>query len=218
MVPALYRLARFLMRVWFQLYFRLETFGVEHVPAEGGCILAGNHVSFLDPPLLGVKVKRLLRYMARASLFRFKWFGWALLHIGCVPLDRAKGDVHALKLALRTAKEGGALVLFPEGTRSPDGALHAPKPGVGFLVAKAGVPVVPVYIDGSYKAYPKGAKWMRPAKIRVFYGPPVLPAEYAEYGASKEAYGRIADLIMSRIAALAPRRRGDAEAGALARD
>jgi 1-acyl-sn-glycerol-3-phosphate acyltransferase len=199
--PRLYRVSRFLFWCLYRTVLRLESHGAENVPASGGCILASNHASFLDPTVIGVCAPRFLRFLARSTLFRFRWSAWWLNGVGAVPLDRDRGDVAALRTSVRVAKKGSALMLFPEGTRSLDGELQAAKPGVGFLVAKAGVPVVPVYVAGSFDAYPKGARWIRPRKVHVYYGPPITPEEIAAFGSGKEAYRKTADFIMARIAA-----------------
>jgi len=119
-----------------------------------------------------------------------------------VMLDRTKGDIGAMKAALAILKAEGALCLFPEGTRTRDGRLQAVKGGIGFLIAKAGVPVFPVYVNGSFKAFPWGARWIRPHKITVHYGTPLKPETWSELTGNKLGYERIADLVMERIAAL----------------
>jgi 1-acyl-sn-glycerol-3-phosphate acyltransferase len=117
-------------------------------------------------------------------------------------LDRTKGDIGAMKAALGVLKEGGILCLFPEGTRTPDGRLQAVKGGIGFLIAKAAVPVVPVYIAGSFRAFPRGARWMRPTKIMVYYGAPLQPPDWASLAGRKGGYEQIAGLVRERIAQL----------------
>ena len=92
--------------------------------------------------------------------------------------------------------------IFPEGTRSSDGELQQAKGGVGFLIAKAGVPVVPAYVQGTFNAYPRGAKWIRPSKISVTYGTPIPPSEISALGDGRGSYDAIAALVMARIAAL----------------
>ena len=199
----LYWMVRAVLRVLTRLYFRFECLGTENVPLEGGCILTPNHVSFLDPPLVGCGLKsRIVHFMARDDLFKAPVLGWWYRKIGTIPIDRSKGDLAALRSALQGLKRGKVVCLFPEGTRSVDGELQTPKGGVGFLIAKAGVPVVPVYLDGSYRSWPKGARWIKPVKIRVLYGPPILPADFGLDQPGKPDYDGIVARVMQGITEL----------------
>ena len=202
-MPIVYRICRFLLRVWLILWCRFETRDEGQVPAQGGCILASNHASFLDPPLVGCNLTgRFIRFMARDTLFHNRLFHWWGEQVGVVMLDRTKGDIGAMKAALAVLKAGGVLCLFPEGTRTRNGCLQKAKGGIGFLIAKAQVPVVPVYVAGSFRAFPRGARWVRPRKITVHYGAPLYPDAWSELTGSKEGYEQIAALVMARIAAL----------------
>ena len=202
-MPFLYWLCIFLLKVWMSLWLRYETRGERQVPVKGGCILASNHASFLDPPLVGCGiVYRFVRFMARDTLFQNPLSRWWAIRVGVVMLDRTKGDIGALKTALTILKAGGALCLFPEGTRTRDGRLQAAKGGIGFLIAKARVPVFPVYVNGSFQAFPRGARVIRPHKITVHFGTPLNPETYSGLTENKKDYERITDLVMERIAAL----------------
>lgn len=204
-VLLLYRLARFVLWCLLRVCCRFEARGVEHIPNHGACILAANHVSFLDPPALGVgAANRHVHFMARDTLFRFPLVAWMPRRLGLVEIDRTRGDVGALRAGLHLLKRGGVLGLFPEGTRSPDGRLHKAKGGIGFLIAKAKAPVVPVYIDGTYRTLPKGASWVKPGKITIIFGPPLSPEEVLALGDGKDQYEKIGDRVMARIAALKP--------------
>ncbi|MCP5489224.1 MAG: 1-acyl-sn-glycerol-3-phosphate acyltransferase [Verrucomicrobia bacterium] len=196
-----YRVVRRLMLGYFRLYHRIEFRGLEHIPSSGPFILVANHASFLDPPAIGCALRgRTIHYMARDTLMKLRPVKVAMRWMGVIPIDRNRGDVGALKSALKLLKEGGSLGLFPEGTRTLDGNLQSPKAGIGFLVVKAGVPVVPAYIDGSFQAYSKKHRWIRPYKIVVSYGPPIEPAELGQTIGDKSAYETTAELIMERIA------------------
>lgn len=202
-IPLVYQISRFLMRIWLILCFRYTTYEARHVPLSGACILASNHASFLDPLLVGCNLyRRFIRFMARDTLFHNRLFYWWARQVGVVMLDREKGDIGAMKSALKILKDGGALCLFPEGTRTRDGNLQKTKGGIGFLIAKAAVPVIPVYIKGSFQAFPRGARLPRPVKISVYYGTPLTPKDWADNAGSREDYERIAALVMQRIAAL----------------
>ncbi len=199
-VPRFYWAAVFFLWLLFRIFFRLRVYGRENVPRMGGCVIAANHASFLDPPILGTAIRfRAVRFMARDSLFRFRPFGWFLRRVLVIPLSRERGDVGAMRQGVATLKAGGALGVFPEGTRTPDGELKPAKGGIGFLIAKAGAPVVPVYIDGSYRALPRHRKWIRPARITVHIGRPITPDEVLTHG---KDYEGVAARIMEAIAAL----------------
>ena len=196
---------RAVVRCFIKLYFRLEVRGAEHVPLKGGCILTPNHASFLDPPIVGSGVsKRVVHFMARDNLFDAPVLGWWYRKIGTIAIDRTKGDLAALRSAIQYLKSGNVVCLFPEGTRSLDGAIQEAKGGVGFLIAKSGVPVVPVYLDGTYRAWPKGSIWIKPAKIRVTFGQAIRPEELQIMRNGKTDYDLIVKKVMSSIAALKP--------------
>jgi len=199
-----YRFCRLFCWIFLKVWNRLGARGFENVPVEGGCIIAANHASFLDPPVVGCGVigRRLVRFMARDTLFKKGFANWLLTQFATVAIARDRGDLAALKTSIRVLKEGGCLGVFPEGTRTRDGELQAAKGGIGFLIAKAGVPVVPAYVDGSFSAYPRGARGIRPSKVRVIYGTPIQPAEINALGAGRDVYEKAAALVMERIAAL----------------
>jgi 1-acyl-sn-glycerol-3-phosphate acyltransferase len=129
---------------------------------------------------------------------------WYFSAIQIVPVDRDRGDVAAMKGVLRALKQGHCVALFPEGTRSYDGELQPAKRGIGFMVIKAGVCVVPMYVDGTHEALPRGASRVKRVKLRTIVGEPIAVEEFAALGSGKEAYGKAADLVMERIRALKP--------------
>lgn len=204
--PWVYYLFRFFLWLGLKFKTRLRVLGSERVPGSGGVIIAANHASFLDPPILGVSVRnRVVRFMARDTLFEHKIMGWLYYKFGVVPLSRDKGDVAAIKTAIRLLKEGNCVALFPEGTRTLDGKLQSAKGGIGFLIHKAAVPVVPVYIKGSFEAWPKGAEKIRSHPVTVHFGNPISPQELLindERG--KPDFDQIAALVMKRISAANP--------------
>jgi 1-acyl-sn-glycerol-3-phosphate acyltransferase len=198
----LYRLSVAMLHLGLRLYNRFEVHGKAHVPVEGGCVLASNHASFMDPPIIASgALHRAVRFMARDTLFR-GFMGWFLPRVCVIPLSRERGDVGAMRKSIELLRKGNCVGLFPEGTRTLDGQLQPAKGGVGFLLAKAQVPVVPAYINGSYAAYPKGASRIKPAKVTITFGPPISPAEIAAMGSDREAYERVGQLVMARITAL----------------
>jgi len=176
----------------FKLLFRIEVSGKKHIPANGGFILASNHASYLDPIALGVACPRRLSFMARHDLFSNGWFSWLLTSVRAFPLKRDSADIWSLKEAMRRIRSGDGLVLFPEGSRRFNGDSAGPQPGIGFLASKLNVPVVPAFIKGASLALPKGAKFIKPSKISVYFGKQI-PIE------RRMPYQEIAESIMANI-------------------
>ena len=197
----LYAILKPLAVLLMRLLFRVEARGTEHVPAEGAVLIVANHSSFLDPPLVGGMAPRRLTFLAKAELFRVPVFGALIRRLGSQPLRRDGGDVAALRTAQRVLQEGKALLVFPEGTRGDEGMLRPAKSGAALLAMHLGVPVVPVYVHGSGRAWPRGRRLPRPAKVMVTFGPPLrFPrASGTERKAQYEAAGR---RMMAAIAGL----------------
>lgn len=171
-------------------YLRVE--GMENLPKRGGFILASNHSSNLDPVVLGAVSCRRLDFMAKQDLFEIFFLGWLISKVGSFPVKRGSADLSAIKEAVRRLSSGHAMLLFPEGSRSNDGSVSRPLPGVGFLAAKANVPVVPAFVSGTAKALPKGAKFIRPARIAVRFGRQITLER-------RMPYQEFAQLIMEKI-------------------
>jgi 1-acyl-sn-glycerol-3-phosphate acyltransferase len=160
-------------RIATTVLFDLKVYGARRVPQSGGVLLVSNHQSFLDPVLLGVRLNRPLSYMAKSGLFVFPPFAWFLHFLGAFPIRQNAADVRALKEAIERVKEGRALAIFPEGSRTSDGQLLPIEPGIALVIRKAKVTVVPAVIDGSFDAWPQHRKIFRPGRIRVLYGRPM---------------------------------------------
>ena len=200
----LYWLSRGFVYFCLLLKYRLRVSGREHVPARGGAVIAANHCSYLDPPVMaGCSNRRIVHFMARDTLFSNAVARWYFPRVGVMPLDRTRGDLGALKKAIAMLKEGKVIGLFPEGTRSPDGQMREAKGGIGFLIAKGNVPVVPLYISGTFAAFPKGADKLRPGRLVARFGPPISPDEIRAAMPAKNDYEAVGALVMSRIRALA---------------
>jgi len=183
-----YSIGRLLSRWFLVIFFRIRVSGLENIPDRGGFLLASNHVSYLDPMAAGSAVLRPVYYMAKESLFRNPAIGALLKGVHAFPVRREIGDTRAIKAAIRLVRSGAGVLLFPGGTRGAENA----QPGIGFLAAKLSVPVVPVFVSGTDKAFPKGARFFRPARITVKYGRPFMVDV-------KLSYQQIADIIMSEI-------------------
>jgi len=189
----LYNLLRFFSILIFKTLFHLKVKGRESLPKRGGFILASNHLSNLDPIVLGVVTPRRLNFMAKEELFCINPLFGFLIHIfGAFPVKRNSPDLSAIKEAIKRLKRGACLVIFPQGTRAP--ADSKVEPGIGFLATKTKSPVVPVYIRGTDKILPKGEKKLHLGKIAVRFGNPIILKEKGG-----ESYLEISKKIMDEI-------------------
>jgi len=207
----IYTCGRSLFRLIFSTYFGWNVEHPERVPAAGPVILAANHTSYLDPPLIGAAALREINYLARASLFRFPVMGWLLRRVNSVPVDRDGGSGKGLRTIMGRLEQGGAIILFPEGTRSTDGNLMPAESGIGLIVLKTRAPVVPVRVFGTHAAYGRGMKFPMPRRrVGVSFGEPItFDAERAEAATAprprlKELYLQSANQIMAEIARIGP--------------
>ncbi|MEW6214032.1 MAG: lysophospholipid acyltransferase family protein [Nitrospirota bacterium] len=178
-----------------KVFNRLEVIGSENVPEKGGVIVAANHVSYLDPPIIGVALRRQATYMAKQGLFKVPLLG-TFVKLFSFPVNRDRPQLSTIREAINRLKNGGLIVLFPEGARSVDGSLLDAKRGIGMIAAMSRMPVVPALIEGTEKALPVGAKFLRPSKIKVIFGKP-LKVEEKETG--KYFQERICKEIMEAI-------------------
>ncbi len=198
-------------RTVFKLYFGWRVYNPERVPSEGPVILASNHASFLDPPLVGAGLKRGINYLARENLFRFPVMGWVLRNWQVVPVDREGGGARGLKAILDRLLDGGAIILFPEGTRTRDGKLQPARSGIGLTVIKSDAPLVPVRVFGTFEAYGRQMRFPRPRRVAVKYGQPMrfeqlrAEARVCAKPRLKEIYQQVADEILGAIAKLEAR-------------
>ncbi|HPC59526.1 MAG TPA: lysophospholipid acyltransferase family protein [Verrucomicrobiota bacterium] len=206
----LYFLGWCFFRTLFATYFRWRVHNPERVPLSGGVILASNHASFLDPPLVGAGLRRPINYLARKTLFRFPIVGWVLHKWNSVPVDRDGGTASGLRPILERLRAGGAIIMFPEGTRTRDGRLQPARSGIGLAVIKSDAPVVPVRVFGTYEAFGRQARFPRPHRVAVKYGYPLdfqalrAEAKVCSKPRLKEIYQQVADELMAAIARLEP--------------
>lgn len=176
-----YRLGRNFLVLLCTLWLRLRVEGKEKVPKEGGFILAPVHRSNLDTPIVAAVTRRPLRYMGKDSLWKAnRLFAWVLSALGGFPVARGTADREALRRCQVILEAGQVLVLFPEGTRKFGPRVEELYDGPAFLACKTGVPIVPVGIGGSERAQQKGKKFIRPVRVRVVVGDPLLPPTSAE--------------------------------------
>jgi len=192
-------------RLVFATYFRWRIYDRERVPKDGPVILAANHASFLDPPLVGASLSRPLNYLARDTLFPVPVVGWLLRTWKVVPVDRDGGGAAGLRGIFDRLLNGGAILLFPEGTRTRDGQLQSSRSGIGLVVIKSDAPVVPVRIFGTYEAYGRHVPFPRPRRVTVKFGPPLhfqelrAEAKTCSKPRLKEIYQQVAAEIMAAI-------------------
>lgn len=191
MHASFYEVIKWLIRTYGKLAFRVTITGLEHLPAEGAVIVASNHVTGWDPPLLGVLLPRPIHYMAKEELFRNKLFGAVLRALGAFPVKRGATDIGSVKQALKLLREGKVFGIFVEGTRSRSGELQEAKGGAAMFALKTKAPVVPSHIT----AGPKG--WRR--RIEIQLGPPI------EADDSWRDYDHGAAQIIAAIAAIPQR-------------
>jgi 1-acyl-sn-glycerol-3-phosphate acyltransferase len=200
----LYSLLKPMAVALMRLLFRVEGRGTEHVPVEGPVLIVANHSSVLDPPLVGGMCPRQLTFLAKAELFRIPGFGGLIRRLGARPLRREGADPSALRTARRVLAEGRALLVFPEGTRGEEGRLREAKPGAALLAVQSGATVVPVYVSGSGRAWPRGRRLPRPAKVMVTFGAP-LRFQQATGADRKAQYETASRQMMAAIAELRDR-------------
>jgi len=191
-------------------YFRGRSYHPERVPSQGSVILAANHASFIDPPLIGAALNRDIHYLARASLFRHPVANWLLRSWNSVPVERDGGGAAGLRAIFERLQAGAAIILFPEGTRSHDGQLQPARSGIGLVVIKSTCPVVPVRVFGTFEAFGRRLRFPRPKPVAVKFGQPLdfeaprAEARVCSKERLKALYQKVADDIMVAIARLEP--------------
>lgn len=188
-------LSKYVVLTFSKLWFRLRIEGVDNVPKTGAVLVVANHTSYLDPPMIGITGRRWVGFLAQAGLAKVGPLRWWLGQVGVTLIDRDAPSKDAMRLVADCLASGEVVGLFPEGTRSKDGAVGPFRTGVEFLVRRSGAPVVPIGIDGAFRAFPRGAWFPRPTKIVVRCGEP-WPAERVLAAGGVEA-------LRQRVAALA---------------
>jgi 1-acyl-sn-glycerol-3-phosphate acyltransferase len=157
--------------------FDYRSYGREHVPPSGPVLIVSSHQSHLDPVLVGLACSRQLKYLARHGLF-FWPFSWLIRSLGAVRLDKKAGGVGGIKTTLKLLKQNEAVLVFPEGSRTHDGALGPLRPGFCTIARRSGATIVPVAIEGAFAALPRGSHFPRPSRITVVIRPPIWPQEF----------------------------------------
>ncbi len=183
-----------------RIYFGIRFEGTQYVPLSGPLIVAPNHVSYADPPLVSIPLGRRIHYMAWRRLFDVPGFGWLIRRLGAFPVDVETPDPRAPRETVRLLQAGAAVVIFPEGGRSPDGRLQPFKPGAFRLAASVGAPVLPVTIIGGHEAWPPQRLLPRPGPITIVYHPAVPPPAGADARtAARDLSRQVRTAIASRL-------------------
>lgn len=194
-----YRFAQLISFFYFKAFHRFKVYGLDNIPSSGPFILASNHQSFFDPPALGCRLPRNLHYFARDSLF-FWPLGILIRNLNSIPVNRSTLDIKTLKLVLSVLNQGNPLLVFPEGTRSCNDQIQSGKKGIGLLLAKSGVPVVPAKVIGGYKVLGRGMIFPRIGKqIVIKYGSVVYMKDLDPGKADSNRYEVIAQRVISEI-------------------
>lgn len=197
-----YVFMRALIIAFNKLYFRLEHHGAANTPKAGGVLLVANHASNLDPTTIACGLPRQVHFLAKEELF-YGLLGKFLRKVNSHRIAKSGIDRTALKTCIDLVKQGHALLVFPEGSRTEDGELLPPQPGSAMIAIQSQAPILPIYIDGTLEAMPKGARGIKPHKVRVFVGKPFPYDEGLDVTLPKrEQYAQLSEKIMQRIAEL----------------
>ncbi len=197
----IYRFCRSLFLLLGKIFFQHQVIHRERIPESQALLIASNHVSYLDPPVVGVAFRYPINFLARKSLYSNGFARWLFPHLRVVPVDQEKADVGPIKTIIRLLKQNEPVLIFPEGQRSWDGQLQSAEPGLGFIVAKTGAPVLPVRVYGAHEALPRGGNQVRIGAVTVVVGE-VLRFPKEELSGGKDAYQKISDRVMNAIAQL----------------
>ncbi|HCJ67396.1 MAG TPA: 1-acyl-sn-glycerol-3-phosphate acyltransferase [Elusimicrobia bacterium] len=177
----------------FKFFWRIKVYGHKNIPPQGGVIVAANHSSLVDPPVLGSAMKREANYLAKQELFRIPIFGNILRRVNAFPVKRGESDILALKRARRLLEEGKLVILFPEGTRNRTGKLLRGRPGIGILTVWTGVPIVPALIRNTNRLF-------HFPRLEVHFAPPLYFSNSGDnYPKDREYYQKITDEVMQKI-------------------
>ncbi|MFQ5828517.1 MAG: lysophospholipid acyltransferase family protein [Candidatus Methylomirabilia bacterium] len=204
-------LLRPLIRLVARAYFGLRFEGAPHVPLEGALIIASNHVTYADPALISLPIRRPVYYMAWRRLFEVPGFGWLIRRLRAFPVDTETADPKATRRAVRVLRAKQALLIFPEGSRSLDGRLQPFKPGAFRLACSLDVPVLPVTIVGGHEAWPPHRRFPRPGRVTVIYHPPVKPEVATDL---RHASGELARQVQAAVVSGLPHHQQPTDAGA----
>jgi len=190
----LYRLLQITVRWTCLIFLQSRCFGAWRVPRRGGLVIVANHQSYLDPPVIGCHIPRVLWYMARDSLFRHRALAGAIRFFRAIPVRREEADAASFRRCVKLLQRGHCVLMFPEGRRSLDGRVGRCRGGAVALAARAEVPMLPVVIEGAHEAWGRDVRWPKPRPIWILIGDPIDPAALADRS-SAESGDRLARIL-----------------------
>jgi len=193
------------VRLGARAYFGLRFEGVEHIPTSGPLIIVPNHVTYADPVLVSIPVRRRVHYMAWNVLFRIPVLAWLIRRLRAFPVEIESADPRATREAVRLLQADEVIMIFPEGGRSLDGRLQRFKPGAFRLACSLGVPLLPVTIVGGHESWPPGRTWPRPGRLTITYHPLIKPPESIDVKAAARLVAReVHDVVASALPTAQP--------------
>lgn len=199
---ALYRWGHRLTTLFCKCMGHLDAHGIQHIPREGGVLLVSNHVSLLDPVIVGSAASREVHYMARSNVFGVPGLGQLISAYNAYPVNRGAPDLGALRKTISLLQEGNVVLIFPEGTRSVDGTLGKAHDGACFIAHRADVPTLPVYHSGAERMLPRGSKRLHRTQLTVTFGKPINFTGLARFDVRREMYQHMGRQMMEAIANL----------------
>lgn len=199
---SLYRWAHRLTNLFCKVMGKLEVEGAYHIPREGGVLIVSNHISLLDPVIVGSAANREIHFMARSNVFDVPGLSQLISTFNAFPVNRGRPDLGALRKTISLLGEGKAVLIFPEGTRSFDGVLGKAHDGACFIADRAGVPTIPAYHSGAEKMLPRGGKRLRRAQLRVRFGEPIDFSDIEDSDVKREKYQQMGVRMIGAIAGL----------------
>lgn len=199
----IYFLGHSLLRAAFQSFFDLKIIGYDKLIQDGPCIYVANHQSFLDPPLMGQLFEEPVHFLARKTLFDPAFMKQVLPKCHALPIDQERPDPGSILKVLRLVKDGGRIVIFPEGSRTPDGNIHDAMPGIGLIIGRlGGVPVQPLRIEGAYECLPIHSSRLKFRPITISVGSPIPFTADELRAKGRQAQLALGHKIMDSIRAL----------------
>ncbi len=196
-----YYFTKYSFLIIFKILYRLEVKGIENIP-KGKAIIASNHVSYFDPPIIAAACRGELSFLAMEPLFKNSIFGFLIRHLNAYPISGNAGDLKSIKTICRLLNEKRKVVIFPEGERTTDGIIKEVKPGFAFIAQKTDSPIVPVYIKGAFDVWPITRRFPKLfGKITCTFGPPIHPQDFKHVG-KKEAINALSDKVLTSIQGL----------------
>lgn len=185
-----YKLIRVIGNIILRMIFRIRISGKENVPMNGRFILCANHISNWDPVLISIVIPRQISWMAKKELFKTKTLSFILKHLGVFPVSRGDTDISAIKKSIRILKDEKVLGIFPEGTRVKEINLDNAKTGVALLSLRSNSPILPVYIESTYKLF---------SRVNIYIGKPLYFNEYSNKKPTSQEYNNISKEILNTI-------------------